>query len=105
MAGFTESVVEEAALAWLESLGYKIKHQPAPQNDATRRSRQAGRRSRRENYCPSRWTTETGCGGLRRQLVQKMQQLKSWVISKKCTSSVGQIGARELFPGREIVGC
>ena len=28
MAGFTESVVEEAALAWLESLGYKVKHGP-----------------------------------------------------------------------------
>ena len=28
MAGFTESVVEEAALPWLESLGYKVKHGP-----------------------------------------------------------------------------
>ena len=28
MANFTESVVEEAALAWLESLGYAIKHGP-----------------------------------------------------------------------------
>jgi hypothetical protein len=26
--GFTESVVEEAALAWLENLGYAIKHGP-----------------------------------------------------------------------------
>jgi type I restriction enzyme R subunit len=26
---FTESVVEDAALAWLESLGYTIKHGPA----------------------------------------------------------------------------
>jgi type I restriction enzyme R subunit len=26
--GFTESVVEDAALAWLESLGYAIKHGP-----------------------------------------------------------------------------
>ena len=25
---FTESVVEDAALAWLESLGYTIKHGP-----------------------------------------------------------------------------
>ncbi len=25
---FTESVVEDAALAWLESLGYAIKHGP-----------------------------------------------------------------------------
>ncbi len=25
---FTESVVEEAALAWLESLGYVVKHGP-----------------------------------------------------------------------------
>ncbi len=28
MNGFTESVVEEAALAWLESLGYAILHGP-----------------------------------------------------------------------------
>jgi len=28
MAGFTESVVEDAALAWLESLGYSVKHGP-----------------------------------------------------------------------------
>ena len=25
---FTESVVEQAALAWLESLGYAVKHGP-----------------------------------------------------------------------------
>ena len=28
MSTFTESVVEEAALAWLESLGYTILHGP-----------------------------------------------------------------------------
>ncbi len=28
MAGFTESVVEEAALGWLESLGYAVLHGP-----------------------------------------------------------------------------
>jgi type I restriction enzyme R subunit len=28
MGEFTESVVEEAALGWLESLGYKIAHGP-----------------------------------------------------------------------------
>ena len=28
MANFTESVVEDAALAWLESLGYAVKHVP-----------------------------------------------------------------------------
>ena len=28
MARFTESVVEDAALAWLESLGYTIKYGP-----------------------------------------------------------------------------
>ena len=27
-AAFTESIVEEAALAWLESLGYTILHGP-----------------------------------------------------------------------------
>jgi len=28
LSNFTESVVEDAALAWLESLGYAIKHGP-----------------------------------------------------------------------------
>ena len=28
MTAFTESVVEEAALAWLEGLGYAVKHGP-----------------------------------------------------------------------------
>ena len=27
-SSFTESVVEDAALAWLESLGYTVKHRP-----------------------------------------------------------------------------
>ena len=29
MTNFTESVVEDAALAWLESLGYAVLHGPA----------------------------------------------------------------------------
>ena len=28
MVGLTESVVEDAALAWLESLGFAVKHGP-----------------------------------------------------------------------------
>ena len=28
MSSFTESVVEESALAWLESLGFTVKHGP-----------------------------------------------------------------------------
>lgn len=28
MSAFTESIVEEAALAWLESLGYNVLHRP-----------------------------------------------------------------------------
>jgi len=37
MSSFTESVVEEAALAWLESLGFTVKHGPeiAPVQPAT----------------------------------------------------------------------
>ena len=35
---FTESVVEDSALAWLESLGYAVKHLPAPQNETTRQA-------------------------------------------------------------------
>ena len=36
--GVTESVVEDAALAWIESLAFAIKHLPAPQNDTTRQA-------------------------------------------------------------------
>ncbi len=32
-AEFSESVVEDATLAWLESLGYSVLHLPAPQSD------------------------------------------------------------------------
>ena len=28
MSGFTESIVEDAALAWLETLGYAVIHGP-----------------------------------------------------------------------------
>ena len=28
MGIFTESIVEDAALAWLKSLGYAVKHEP-----------------------------------------------------------------------------
>jgi hypothetical protein len=33
---FTESVVEDAALAWLESLGYTVKHGPEIEAKAIR---------------------------------------------------------------------
>lgn len=33
MSTFTESIVEDAALAWLLSLGYAVLHLPAPQSD------------------------------------------------------------------------
>lgn len=36
--GVTESVVEDAALAWMESFGYGVKHLSAPQNDTTRQA-------------------------------------------------------------------
>jgi len=35
---FTESIVEEAALAWLTSLGYTVLHLPAPQSIAPRQA-------------------------------------------------------------------
>ena len=35
VAQLTESVVEDAALAWLESLGWTVEHLPAPQSEAT----------------------------------------------------------------------
>lgn len=37
MTGF-ESVVEVAALAWLESLGYAVLHLPGPQSIASRQA-------------------------------------------------------------------
>ena len=40
MAGFTESTVEDAALTWLETLGWSISHGPdiAPDASNTERS-------------------------------------------------------------------
>lgn len=40
MTAFTESVVEDAALAWLEALGYSVLHGPAiaPDQVAAERS-------------------------------------------------------------------
>ena len=70
MANFTESVVEDAALAWLESLGYAVKHGPdiTPGGDTLTLTPSTSLRtglSQRERETYSR------------QLVQKMQQLKS----------------------------
>jgi len=73
---FTESVVEDAALAWLESLGYTIKHLPAPQNDMTR---QAGGPEIGPDITPGgdtlTLTSQRERETYSRQLVQKMQQL------------------------------
>ena len=66
---FTESVVEEAALAWLESLGYAIKHGP----EVARGN--FSKRTDRGQVVPA----DQG-----RQLVQKMQQLKGKAMCKKC---------------------
>ena len=33
MPRFAESVIKDAALGWLESLGYPVLHLPAPQSD------------------------------------------------------------------------
>ena len=40
MSGFAESVVEDAALAWLESLGWRVVHGPdiAPETPAAERA-------------------------------------------------------------------
>lgn len=38
MGMLIESVVEDAPLAWLESLGYSVTHLSAPQNDTTRQA-------------------------------------------------------------------
>jgi len=41
MSHFAESVVEDAALAWLESLGYAVLHLPAPPACAGHADRQS----------------------------------------------------------------
>ena len=52
MARFTESVVEDAALAWLEGLGYAVAARPG---DRARRAR----RGARDDYATCCWTS--GC--------------------------------------------
>jgi hypothetical protein len=56
MGNFTESVVEDAALAWLESLGYAVKHGP--------------------EIAPGEFS------GQAEDLLQKMQQLNSKAMCK-----------------------
>jgi len=41
VSAFTESIVEEAAIAWLESLGWSVKHLPAPPACAGHADRQS----------------------------------------------------------------
>jgi type I restriction enzyme, R subunit len=57
VSNFTESVVEEAALAWLESLGWSVRHglEIAPG--------EAG--AERANGIPRKFTRSTGAGALR----------------------------------------
>lgn len=38
MTHFSESVVEDATLGWLESLGFAVLHLPAPQSESTRQA-------------------------------------------------------------------
>ena len=66
---FTESEVEDAALAWLESLGYAIKHGPE-----IARGDFAKRTDCREVVTADR----------ERELEQKMQQLQEKAMCKKC---------------------
>jgi len=39
MSAFTESTVENAALAWLEMIGRQVAHLPAPQSNAAQQAR------------------------------------------------------------------
>ena len=76
MSNFTESAVEDAALAWLEGLGYTVKHLPAPQNDTTG---QAGGPEIGPGEIADKWTYYGQVVPVDswRQLLQKMQQF-SW---------------------------
>ena len=59
----TESIVEEAALAWLEGLGWRVAHGPGPCDlsacdaclRATHRQAQAGTGRHRQASHPIRW--------------------------------------------------
>jgi len=107
MTAFTESVVEDAALAWLESLGYAIKHGPeiAPgeffQTNGPRRSRSAGPRAAvsAKNATTQRKSNvrkmhialklqnygQECCPNRGRQLVQKMHQFR-WFVNQVTVS-------------------
>jgi len=87
MGTFSESVVEEAALAWLESLGYAIKHLPAPQDDASRLAGGPDISPSGDTLTPS--PSPSGIGkafGVLRGLLQKTQQFESGAICKNCIS-------------------
>jgi hypothetical protein len=71
MANFTESVVEDAALAWLESLGYPIS------------TGRRGKECSNSAYCFEAAGLGYNCWPDREgQLVQKMQQFDSSGICK-----------------------
>ncbi len=69
-AAFSESVVEDAALAWLESLGYAVKHGP----DITPGGATLAPtlyQWERESY------SQVMLAAYRRQLLQNLQQFES----------------------------
>jgi hypothetical protein len=74
--GFTESIVEDAALAWLESLGYTVKHGPEiasggiSQTNGRPRSRYSGPRA---GVSAKNATTQT-IGNVQRMHIALKQQ-------------------------------
>jgi hypothetical protein len=69
---FTESVVEEAALAWLEGLGYAVLHGP---DIAAGEPFGCGSIP---TFRPTRWTTPTASSHAR-------THRRSWSVTEPCT--------------------
>ena len=93
MTAFTESVVEAAALEWLESLGYAVKHGPeiAPgncsQNERLRRSRPGGMKVRAAVSAKNATTQREG-NVQKMHIALKRQGLRSGVLPESWTATV-----------------
>ena len=60
--GFTESIVEDAALAWIEGLGWTVKHGPGIAPDTPGGNGGIMRRLALSGACVVRWGYSTEAG-------------------------------------------
>lgn len=108
--GFTESVVEDAALAWFEALGYSVLHGPAiaagepGPNAATRTTATwcwkaaCARRSRASTrVChPKLWTTPTASS-------RALMRRRCWSVTTPCVSfKIGNCSGEVVSMGRRV---